>query len=209
LRARFPQVAEKVVIINHGNWIDFYPRSISRQDARGKLGIPQHAFAYLFIGLCKEYKNLDVLIDRFTRLPGNISLTIAGHFQSAEYLHRIHELAATDPRIMLHPRIIPNDELQEFLISADAVVLPYREILTSGTAMLAMSFGRPVVSIRHGHLRDVITPATGILYDPHDANGLLRALIEIRSRCFDETLILRHAKTFEWKDAASVFLGAL
>ena len=98
---------------------------------------------------------------------------------------------------MLHPRIIPNDALQDYLISADAVVLPYREILTSGTAMLAISFGRPVVCIRHGHLRDVITAETGILYDPHDANGLLRALIEIRSQSSDESLILRNAKTYE------------
>ena len=47
---------------------------------------------------------------------------------------------------MLALRYIPDAELQVWLRAADVVVLPFRDILTSGSAILALSFGRAVVA---------------------------------------------------------------
>ena len=51
-------------------------------------------------------------------------------------------------------------EMQRFMRAADLIVLPYREILNSGSVMLALSFSRPV-----------LVPAFGALSELHQAVG--------------------------------------
>ena len=209
LAKQFPGVHPKLAVIHHGHWLDYYPRSQSRADARAKLGLPCDAHVFLFIGLCKPYKNLHGLIDTFRRRSGASLLLIAGKFARDGYRERIAALADGEPRIRLYPRRIPDAELQTFLGACDCVVLPYLQTLTSGAAMLALSFGRPVVSVRRGSLQDVITDEVGILFDPSEPDGLERALQAAADRRFDEARILAHARRFTWTSAARAFVDAL
>jgi glycosyltransferase involved in cell wall biosynthesis len=56
------------------------------------------------------------------------------------------------------------------------VALPFLEIFTSGSVLLAMSFGRAVIAPRRGCVTDVLDEAGGILYDADDPQGLEGAL---------------------------------
>jgi len=207
----FPGVHGKLVIIPHGNWIGFYPDECSCVSARTRLRIPADQFVFLFIGLCKEYKNLEYLIKCFQNGPfGKAALWIVGRFQDTEYSARVKAQIECQPqRISLEDRFVPNDELQCYLKACNVVVLPYMDILTSGAAMLAISFGRPVIAPRLGHLQDVITPDCGILYDPSVEGGLTRTMNDIQYRQFDDALIRQHARNFEWRDAAKKTISAL
>ena len=209
LGERFPHAQAKLVEIQHGHWIDYYPSGTSFIDARRKLGIPADRFVYLFIGLCKEYKNLDGLIETFAQIPGDAVLLIAGKFQRTEYQSRISSVAKMDARVRLEARFIPDDELQYYMAAANVVVAPYRDVLTSGTAMLALSFGRPVVSVSAGFLRDVITEDCGILYDPGHPCALRTAMEKARLMSFDKDTILRRASQFSWKKSAQTFMAAI
>lgn len=209
LQRRFPSTRRKLVTIHHGHWIDYYPRQLSQAEARRKLGLTESEFVYAFVGICKEYKNLDVLIDCFTEISDGAKLVIAGQFQSEVYRKKITSHVGAHPSIKFYPEFIPDEELQIYLMACDVVVLPYRDILTSGTAMLAMSFGRPVVSVDVGYLKDVVTGQTGILYDPYASNGLRKALVAVRHRKYDERAILDHATTFDWGDSAREFVTAI
>jgi glycosyltransferase involved in cell wall biosynthesis len=206
---QFPGARRKLTVIHHGHWLDFYARSQSRAEARAQLGLPGDAHVFLFIGLCKPYKNLEGLIETFRRRSGALLLLIAGAFQKDDYRQRIGALAAGDERIRLYPRYIPDAELQTFLGACDCVVLPYVDTLTSGAAMLALSFGRPVVSVKRGSLQDVITDEVGILYEPKETDGFERALQAAVERRFDEARILAHARRFSWAAAAEAFVDAL
>src|SRR5439155_7733548 len=62
-----------------------------------------------------------------------------------------------DPRIRYHLDFVDADAAQVFFRAADLVVQPYREILNSGTALLALSFDRPVLVPRHGAGVDLAT----------------------------------------------------
>jgi len=209
LTRTFPRVEPKLTLIEHGNWMDRYPNIRSRHEARDRLGLAAGAHVFLFIGACKEYKNVDGLIDTFRGLDIDSCLLIAGQFRNADYLRKITALASGDPRIRLLPRYIADDEIQDFLNAADCVVLPYRDILTSGSGMLPLSFGRPVVSVRMGHLRDIVNEDVGILFDPAEPDGLRRALLDARQRHFDEGRILAHARRFSWERSARAFIDAL
>ena len=80
------------------------------------------------------------------------------------------------PRIDLRLSFVPDDELPVLLAAADAVVLPFRDILTSGSAILAMSYGRAVIAPSLGCLPETLDPEAAILYDPLGPDALGRAL---------------------------------
>ena len=48
-------------------------------------------------------------------------------------------------RVTLRLNYIPQEEMTQLLAAADVVVLPFRRITTSGSAVLALSHGRPLI----------------------------------------------------------------
>lgn len=209
LRA-FPAARGRTVVIDHGHWIGYYPDTISRSEARKSLSLGEKCPVFLFMGTCKPYKNLEGLIDAFSRLPGAAKLVIAGRFQNPNYESAIRAAIATAPdRIRLHSGFVPDEDVQIFLRACDFVVMPYKEILTSGSAMLALSFGRPVVAPAIGFLKDVIEPGCGILYDTAERDGLPEAMGSAIVTKFDEAEIIAQAKSHDWKKSARIFAEAL
>ena len=49
---------------------------------------------------------------------------------------------------------------------------------------------------------DVVDESCGVLYDADDAEGLPRALTDVRRAAYDEARIRRHAQEFRWADSA-------
>ena len=208
--SKFPATRGKLAVIWHGHWIDYYPRGCTKREARLKLEVPVDAYVYVFVGACKEYKNLHELIPTFQSMEGTAWLVIAGRFQSEEYQHQIERLVAQkSAKIRFFREYIPDVELQYYLAAADIVVLPYAEILTSGSAMLALSFGRPVIAPRRGFLEDVIVSKVGLLYDPSDPQRLATAMKEAQTLHFDEEEILRHARHYDWESSARTVAATL
>ncbi|WP_242482112.1 glycosyltransferase, partial [Trichormus variabilis] len=61
-----------------------------------------------------------------------------------------------EPNIKFIPGFVPSEKLQIYLNACDVVVFPYRDILTSGAVMLAMSFGRACIAPRKGCIAEVL-----------------------------------------------------
>jgi beta-1,4-mannosyltransferase len=201
------KVAEsRLRIGHHPHWIDCYPNLLTRAESRARLLVPPDDFLYLFVGRCRPYKGLEALIEAFPAAPQPARLLIAGNFSSPQYLEDIASLARRTPRVELVPRSIPDDELQVYLNAADCVVLPYREVLTSGAALLALSFGRPVIAPDLGAIRDQVDSRCGVLYAADQPRGLALALQDIRSRTFDPAAIITHARRFTWSPLAGLLL---
>lgn len=115
-----------------------------------------------------------MLIQAFQRIKGDrYRLIIAGDvFPPPSYAEFLQELAKPDSRISFYLRYIPDDEVQVFMNASDIVVLPFARILTSGTTVLAMSFGRPVIVPRLGCLPELVEPDAGWVYPPGDTEAL-------------------------------------
>lgn len=176
---------KKLHVIPHGHFIDVFPNEISRQEARKKLNIPEEAFVYLFFGNARTYKGIESLIDAFCNAAEADALLVLMMRQAfnPQYGDEVKKVAERDERIHVFTSpFFANSEFQIYLNSADVAVLPFSEVLTSGSAIAALSFGKPVILPRLGCLPELIDDTMGLLYDPNDERGLEKALLEIRKR---------------------------
>jgi len=186
--------SEGVVVIPHGHFMDVYPNTLPRQSARQKYGIAEEHFVYLFFGNVRPYKGLEKLMDIFCGLPGeHLRLLLAAKVYN-EYGDRfVEEARQRDARIIVHPsRFFANEEFQDFFNAADVSVLPFVDVLTSGSVITALGFGQPLITPGVGCLPELVDNTTGILYDQRQPDALQEAMIAIQSR---EQSAMRNAAT--------------
>jgi glycosyltransferase involved in cell wall biosynthesis len=154
---RFPALTTRPgFIIPHGHYRGEYPDHISDRTARASLGIPPTAKVLLFFGRIRTYKNAPELIKTFRQLADpDAILYIVGRPECPALAAELQQQAALDTRVRLHLDFVPKDKTQLYFHSADLVILPYREILNSGSALLALSFNRPVLVPLRGAMSEL------------------------------------------------------
>jgi D-inositol-3-phosphate glycosyltransferase len=178
---------QKVDVVAHGNYLASIPVHITRAMSRAHLGIADDKRVLLFFGQIKEVKGLEVLLEGFAlalREDPSLHLLIGGRvwktdFSKYQALIDKHQLA---PSCSLHIRYIPDEEVPHFYRCADLVVLPYLRIYQSGVALLAMSYGCPVlVSDIEGLLEAVDDEQTGFVFRSRDTAHLAQRIGQIFS----------------------------
>ena len=160
----------------HPAFLGAYPDDITDEAARAYLHLPPGSRVFAFLGAARGYKGLDHLLAAFTSLHAetpDTALVLAGRQgkdSTARYL-------SPAPGLRLIPRFIEDAAVQYVLRAADFMVLPYRAILTSGAAMLALGFARPVIAPALPGLIEALGPELATLcYPPDEPDGLARAL---------------------------------
>jgi beta-1,4-mannosyltransferase len=151
----FPQLENvPTIVIRHGHYRSEYPQA--KFDARETLGISKESRVLLFFGAVRAYKNVDQLVRRF-RAVGNANATLAiiGCPNSGVLADTIAQEASCDPRIRLLFKFVKAEDVPSYLRTADVVVLPYREILNSGSALLALSLNRPILVPQTGPMGEL------------------------------------------------------
>lgn len=165
---------KKIKVIPHGSFIGYYENKVSSEESREHLSLEKDSFTYLFFGKVRPYKNVPKLIEYFKELDlDHVELVIAGDPALTDLRREIHTKSGSDDRIHLYLEHIPDDEIQYFMNAADVLVLPYDEILTSGTSILGMSFGKPIIAPNKGSLIDTIPDEYNFKYD--SSSGRLKS----------------------------------
>ena len=161
MEASYPVLAtKKSTVIQHGDYVDWIAEASAgaRRDlpSRESLGIPARATVILAFGLIRPYKGIDLLVEEFMRLGrSDTHLVVAGYVSRAQLKQRIEELSESASNIHCILRRTDDDELVKLLRLSDIVVLPYREITNSGSALLALSASRPILGPRMGSLPEL------------------------------------------------------
>ena len=70
-------------------------------------------------------------------------------------------------------KFVDDDDVQAYMNASDVVVLPYKNVLTSGAALLALSFMKPVLAPPKGLIPEVVDSSTGALFDDHKQMELM------------------------------------
>jgi glycosyltransferase involved in cell wall biosynthesis len=167
----------RISVIPHGNYRTVYPPAGEglRRDARH--GLPEGHRVFLFFGMMRPYKGLERLLRVWTQLQlHNASLWLAGPCPDPTYGSEIDCLAAQSPQVEMHSGFHEGEAVTRLFAAADVCVLPFERVQTSGSVVLAMSFGKPVVAPRLGELPETLGPAADYLYEAGSDQALAAAL---------------------------------
>ena len=209
--ARLSLDTTNVHVIPHGNYLPSFPERPTRHDARLKLKLGDSEFVVLFFGSVRPYKGIDGLLAAASSagIPG-IRVVVAGLCNDKALAARIAR-AQTSGRVDFHNRFIPPSEVPVFFGAADVVCLPFTSVTNSGSALLALSSGKPLVAPRMGALCD-LPDDVGLFYDPADPGGLagrLKAAADSENLDAVADRALAYAASLSWdaigEQTAAVF----
>ncbi len=178
--------------IYHGHYIDCYKNEVSREEARKRLNIDQKAFVYLAIGSIQPYKGHRDLIDSFSSTAKSEDILLIAGGGSQHFLKQIEDHASmqqskTKGTIRLIPNFVPDNEFQYFFNAADVSVFPFRKVLNSGSVLLAMSFGNPIIAPKLGSIPEIVIPGHYFGYSSveNQLHHLANALQEAKNQISD------------------------
>jgi glycosyltransferase involved in cell wall biosynthesis len=192
---------------------------ISRGDrdrARARLGLDGR-FVALVYGFIREDKGFHLALDAMLdpRLVAtDVYLVMAGRPQRESdetYLALLKsnvERPELFHRCRLLPRFLTNDEIDEHVLAADVVILPYTRALgASGPGHHAMGFGTSVIASDVG--QNAGFGSAAVLFRSGDAGSLANALYRVATdHSFTQGLAQRrtsYANRYTWSAFASSF----
>jgi glycosyltransferase involved in cell wall biosynthesis len=203
-------VARRTAVIQHGPFDSTLPTALLRN--------PDQAAGprrFLFFGRVLEYKGAEDLLNAFAALPDDIAahLTVAGQCDDPVLRSRLFMLArGAGPRLVLRLEHVPEPEVAPLLAAADVVVLPFRRVTTSGSAILALSHGRPLVVPDLPGLADL--PDQAVLRYNGGVPGLVSAMIHM-ARADSEVLAAMSAaangysSSTTWREIAETTMAEM
>ncbi len=166
-RTRFlqqmPEAAARLELREHHSEMVKY-RELSQPDARQELGLPRTGPVFLCIGFIQESKGFDRAVRAFARVNNpDARLYVVGSIRVEEpqhrrYLEMLQAMAAKDPRVQVLERFVDDAAFDTWLAASDVVVLPYRNIYSSGVAARARLYGKRLLVADVGGLRDQLAP---------------------------------------------------
>lgn len=207
---------ERVAVVPHGSYLPLYrPRGSPQAASREALGLPEDGGRVLLLfGRLGAYKGGAELLDALGALGSDgPRLLVAGKQVEplAPHLDRLPD--DVRGRVVVREGFVPEAEVDALFHAADAAVLPYRAILTSGGALLALSLGRPVIAPALPSLRELLENGRdALLYDPEAADGLAGALRRFADLAPDrlaamQAAALATAERHDWRQSGLLLDG--
>lgn len=182
---------------------DHYYASGTKEESAAALGLDPAKDYYLFFGLIRDYKGLDLLLEAMSckKLKDNkAELIVAGEFYSNEEKYReLSHYLALENRIHWFPRFIPDNQVCHFFIVSDLIVQPYKTATQSGITQIAYSFDKPMVVTRVGGLAEIVPDGKcGYVVEP-EPHAIADAIDDFYTRRPDFSAgIALQKKEFSW-----------
>lgn len=147
VQARFPRLRGKPTFaIPHGHYIGHYRDVVTRDEARTELRLGHGHRVILFFGQIRPYKGVPSLLRAFSDLKDPAArLLVAGRPSTEGLRGQVVMAAGDDDRIHINLQFVPSERVELYFRAADLVVLPFCEVFNSGSAVLALSFDRPIL----------------------------------------------------------------
>ena len=201
---------KRILVTPHPGYCGHYPDTVTRDDARSRFGYGEEDRVFLFLGRIQPYKGIFDLVEAFSALPQHCRLLIAGTPADEETAERLREAVTQDPRIQFYPGHVGQEDVQGYYRAADVVVFPFRKILTSGSVMLAMSFGKPLILPEGDTLREVVGDGEALWFMPGNISSLIKKMLQAGSEAPTKTGARNYeiAKSLTWSCMAHLMIAA-
>jgi glycosyltransferase involved in cell wall biosynthesis len=200
----------RLTVVPHGR----YDPAIDPERLRTP-GSGNRARRLLFFGSIRSYKGVEELLSAIAGLDGEVPVCvmIVGECRDEQLRTRLERLAEqAGERVELRLGRLPDERVAPLMAECDAAILPFREATTSGSALLAMSHGRPVILPHLPAFAELADDAV-VWYDG-STRDLARAIRDVvratpEALARSGTAASAYAAGLSWTDAAERTLGAL
>lgn len=172
----------KLVSVLHPEFSSVYGRKWEKREARRVLDLPEDTFIFASIGELKPYKDHHNLIDAFENCQASfphkdMRLLIIGNPGPKNYVESL--MARSGDKVIIRPNDIPSEKMACWLSAVDISVFAFERIWVSGSVILSLSYGVPVVAPDVGYLDEYVSHGnTGFLYRRGDITNLSQAMAE-------------------------------
>ena len=151
---------EKIIVVKHPNYkVSIKSRGIAEKFFKKKYSsisvFEKTKPLVLIIGQISEYKGILEIVENCNL--NNISLLIVGTTRKGEeeYLNKIR--LKKNKNIIIINEFILDKDLPNFFAISDAVLFNYKQILTSGSVVLAKDYNKIVISVDKGNIHEYLT----------------------------------------------------
>ncbi len=214
-RAELGLPPERLVVIPHGNYRPLHqPVGGPPAGSRAALGLPEAVRVLLLFGRLEDYKGVAELLEALAeRDRPELHLILAGRpvMPLEPLLDALPDVVRA--RVHLERGPVADARVPLLFHAADALVAPYRAVLTSGAAMLALTLGRPVLAPAHPGLAELVRDGCeGLLWSPADREGLARtidAFLDLPAERLAElqAAAARRGELFNWRTIGNLWNG--
>jgi glycosyltransferase involved in cell wall biosynthesis len=177
--------ADQVELLGHGE--SFLRRAdADREQARRELGLSPGGFHFLSIGFLQPHKGFDRAMRSLARLDvGDVQLHVVGSVRvhSHDVLSHVELLRQLDdsiPGATLHEGYVSDELFDRWIVACDALVLPYRDIWSSGVLERGKLYGRPAIVSDVGGLSDQADASTRVVRDDDELSAAMAELAGVR-----------------------------
>lgn len=133
---------------------------------------------FLFYGIIKPYKGLDILLNATQILDENkfnYHVIIAGNGDEC-----LLNTAKIKSNFTVINRYLKNDEIVSLNKYSSCIVCPYKSVSQSGIVMTSFLFEKPIIATNIGEFSNVINNNNnGILIEPNSVKSLAEAMMKI------------------------------
>lgn len=160
---------------------DFYEKNGNASvDILSDIGWTADQEIFLYFGLVRKYKGVDILINAFKEYAERnerARLLVVGEFyDDPQPYFDLVKANNLEEKVKIVNQYIPDDKVKDYFSLAECVVLPYRSATQSGIMSMAFGFGKPVIVTDVGELANlVIHGETGLVAQP-DEESLIEQL---------------------------------
>lgn len=193
-------LTRRFVLTPHPHFCDDHPAPFSdlhsRNSFRETLGVGHQHLLLVSAGAIEPYKNLDTVARALRSLPDEkLRWIIAGRARP-KALSLIERALSGDSRVTVRAFHHTPDELSRLVASADATLIAYKQFYTSGSAVLSLSLGTPVVGTARNHLAAWRSEPFFVALEDVSSSGFALALEALRglgpqARCAARTFAQR------------------
>lgn len=171
----------KIFVVPDAVDLKKFSLSISREEARRKLGLPNDKKLIIYTGHLYPWKGVDTLAQAARLLPQNNFLFVGGTDQDVENFKSKYKVFNIS--ILGHQ---PHEDIPYFLKAADLLVLPnsgreaISRLYTSPMKLFEyMSSGTPIISSSLPSLREILNEENSKLIEPDSSKNLAQAIDEL------------------------------
>lgn len=142
--SRFSVPKEKVQIVKHPHYpVERIPCEEAAERLATILPVTKRPL-FLMYGYIAAYKGIEEIVDLFSN--SDATLIVAGKIKEQDYFEVVQTKAQKCENIVLLPRFITTEEEEALFSYVDAVLFNFTTILTSGSLILAGSYGAHIIT---------------------------------------------------------------